>query len=217
MLGFPIRTPPDHSSVANSPGLIAGSYVLHRLLMPRHPPCALHSLSHKHSTKTTTTKTNPAANPPPNKQGGATSRVDKRDHPMVRGDRADARVHYPVHKMPAHQAGRPESGTPPRRPSKDPADPRTPRAHAQEARGRLIPQSSTVCPDPAPRRPPQVPRPDPPPPPPNEERATDRVRTEEQTTRPPGRPTSVSTVPTRARSRRRPPEGPSRAALSSQG
>ena len=47
MLGFPIRTPPDHSSVANSPGLIAGSNVLHRLSMPRHPPCALHSLSHK--------------------------------------------------------------------------------------------------------------------------------------------------------------------------
>src|SRR6187551_2408887 len=43
--GFPIRTSPDHSSVANSPGLIAGSYVLHRLLMPRHPPYALHSLS----------------------------------------------------------------------------------------------------------------------------------------------------------------------------
>ena len=44
-LGFPIRTSPDHSSVANSPGLIAGSYVLHRLLVPRHPPCALSSLS----------------------------------------------------------------------------------------------------------------------------------------------------------------------------
>src|SRR6185295_17831025 len=43
---FPIRTPPDQRSVANSPGLIAGSYVLHRLLMPRHPPHALHSLSH---------------------------------------------------------------------------------------------------------------------------------------------------------------------------
>ena len=54
MLGSPIRTPPDQRSVANSPGLIAGSYVLHRLLMPRHPPCALCSLSHKHSTKTTT-------------------------------------------------------------------------------------------------------------------------------------------------------------------
>jgi hypothetical protein len=30
--------------VANSPRLIAGSYVLHRLLVPRHPPCALSSL-----------------------------------------------------------------------------------------------------------------------------------------------------------------------------
>src|SRR5262245_28206773 len=44
-LGFPIRKPPDHSSVANSPGLIAGSYVLLRLLVPRHSPCALSSLS----------------------------------------------------------------------------------------------------------------------------------------------------------------------------
>src|SRR4249919_599505 len=44
-LGFPIRTSPDHSSVVNFPGLIADSYVLHRLLMPRHPPCALSSLS----------------------------------------------------------------------------------------------------------------------------------------------------------------------------
>jgi hypothetical protein len=32
--------------VANSPGLIAGSNVLHRLLVPRHPPIALSSLSH---------------------------------------------------------------------------------------------------------------------------------------------------------------------------
>src|SRR3954453_73248 len=44
-MGFPIRKSPDHSSVANFPGLIAGSYVLHRLLVPRHPPCALSSLS----------------------------------------------------------------------------------------------------------------------------------------------------------------------------
>ena len=43
-LGFPIRTSPDQRSVANSPGLIAGSYVLHRLSMPRHPPCALTNL-----------------------------------------------------------------------------------------------------------------------------------------------------------------------------
>lgn len=45
-LGSPIRTPSDHSSVGSSPRLIAASYVLHRLLVPRHPPCAL---THLHS------------------------------------------------------------------------------------------------------------------------------------------------------------------------
>lgn len=43
--GFPIRTSWDHRSVINSPRLIADSYVLHRLLMPRHPPCALKNLT----------------------------------------------------------------------------------------------------------------------------------------------------------------------------
>src|SRR3954452_25294280 len=43
--GFPIRTSSDHSSVASSSRLIAGSYVLHRLLMPRHPPYALTNLT----------------------------------------------------------------------------------------------------------------------------------------------------------------------------
>jgi hypothetical protein len=37
----------DHSSVTSSPRLIAGSYVLHRLLVPRHPPCALTNLTTK--------------------------------------------------------------------------------------------------------------------------------------------------------------------------
>lgn len=47
--GFPIRTPPDHSSFTNSPGLIAGHNVLHRLLVPRHPPIALHNLHNNKS------------------------------------------------------------------------------------------------------------------------------------------------------------------------
>src|SRR5205807_10598472 len=47
MPGFPIRTPSDLSSVGSSPRLIAASYVLHRLLMPRHPPCALKNLTTK--------------------------------------------------------------------------------------------------------------------------------------------------------------------------
>ena len=44
VLGFPIRTPSDHGSLASSPRIIAGCYVLLRLLVPRHPPCALHEL-----------------------------------------------------------------------------------------------------------------------------------------------------------------------------
>ena len=42
--GFPIRRSTDRSSFTNSPWLIAGYNVLHRLLMPRHPPTALSSL-----------------------------------------------------------------------------------------------------------------------------------------------------------------------------
>src|SRR5579872_5425054 len=33
--------------VCGSPGLIAACHVLHRLLLPRHPPCALSSLTIK--------------------------------------------------------------------------------------------------------------------------------------------------------------------------
>src|SRR3954465_8522466 len=43
--GFPIRTPWDHSSVDSSPRPIAASHVLHRLLVPRHPPFALANLT----------------------------------------------------------------------------------------------------------------------------------------------------------------------------
>ena len=55
MLGFPIRTSSDPRSVDNSPRHIAASHVLHRLLVPRHPPCALTHLLHikKHSTTQT--------------------------------------------------------------------------------------------------------------------------------------------------------------------
>src|SRR5262249_6809556 len=43
----PIRTPWDHSSVDSSPRPIAASHVLHRLLVPRHPPSALDNLTTK--------------------------------------------------------------------------------------------------------------------------------------------------------------------------
>ena len=47
--GYPIRKPPDHSSFTNSPGNIADYHVLHRLLVPRHPPTALSSLQNTHT------------------------------------------------------------------------------------------------------------------------------------------------------------------------
>src|SRR3954454_18924068 len=40
-LGFPIRESTDHRLFSVSPWLIAAVHALHRLLVPRHPPCAL--------------------------------------------------------------------------------------------------------------------------------------------------------------------------------
>ena len=72
MLGFPIRKSSDHSSVDSSPRLIAASYVLHRLLVPRHPPCALKNLATKMLASTVQFSNNnrrplhtPRQNPPP--------------------------------------------------------------------------------------------------------------------------------------------------------
>ncbi len=44
-VGFPIRKSPDITPVCGSPKLIAACHVLHRLSLPRHPPCALSSLT----------------------------------------------------------------------------------------------------------------------------------------------------------------------------
>jgi hypothetical protein len=43
--GCPIRRSPDQHLLSGSPELIAASHVLHRLLAPRHSPCALSSLT----------------------------------------------------------------------------------------------------------------------------------------------------------------------------
>src|SRR5918993_3856113 len=70
--GYPIRTPWDHSSVDSSPRPIAASHVLHRLLVPRHPPFALDNLTTKMLASTvqfstndqpTTTSTTPRPSP----------------------------------------------------------------------------------------------------------------------------------------------------------
>src|SRR5437763_16804913 len=56
--GFPIRTPWDHSLVDSSPRPIAASHVLHRLLVPRHPPFALSNLTTKMLASTIQFSTN---------------------------------------------------------------------------------------------------------------------------------------------------------------
>ncbi len=49
LVGFPIRKSRGQRLVSTSPGLIAAAHVLHRLLAPRHPPCALSLLIVKNS------------------------------------------------------------------------------------------------------------------------------------------------------------------------
>src|SRR5205814_8891429 len=44
-LGFPIRESADQWMFSSSPRLIAAVHALHRLLVPRHPPCALNILT----------------------------------------------------------------------------------------------------------------------------------------------------------------------------
>src|SRR3954463_3350454 len=48
-VGFPIRKSRDQRLVSTSPALIAAAHVLHRLLAPRHPPCALVLLIEKNT------------------------------------------------------------------------------------------------------------------------------------------------------------------------
>ena len=59
-----IREPQDQSSFVNSPGLIADFHALHRLLMPRHPPCALSSLTTYIQNSHTPARTGIAPQPP---------------------------------------------------------------------------------------------------------------------------------------------------------
>src|SRR5947199_10694486 len=48
-VGFPTRRSRDQRLVSTSPALIAAAHVLHRLLAPRHPACALVLLIEKNT------------------------------------------------------------------------------------------------------------------------------------------------------------------------
>ena len=95
MPGYPIRTPWDHSSVDSSPRPIAASHVLHRLLVPRHPPSALDNLTYKNTTQ----------HPPPqriNVNESTYQRINESTVTTVQC-RKDARVHYAhLNTQPTH-------------------------------------------------------------------------------------------------------------------
>ena len=78
--GFPIRTPWDHSSVDSSPRPIAASHVLHRLLVPRHPPYALSNLTTQNKMLASTVQfsTNTQPTPPHDDQTTTTARYHRR-------------------------------------------------------------------------------------------------------------------------------------------
>ena len=95
VLGFPIRTSSDQRSVGSSPRHIAASHVLHRPLMPRHPPCALKHLQHKNQkSKNNSEKITPQQ---PTTTPNANSQPPQRETTTRRTTNAelDARNHYP--------------------------------------------------------------------------------------------------------------------------
>src|SRR3979490_3112267 len=87
-VGFPIRKSPDQSLLGSSPRLIAAINVLHRLLVPRHSPCALVLLimTHRHSRTPLlplcsfqgTGGTRPATSPRPAERCALGARLERR-------------------------------------------------------------------------------------------------------------------------------------------
>ena len=158
MPGPPIRTPSDHSPPAGSPRLIAGHHVLHRPLMPRHPPNAQ---KNKHTTQPRRTRpqsqhkeqrysrplyrsqpTRPHAPDQPRTKTGGTS-PDAQDHNQ--GAPPQKPTACPPPPTPPHQR---KGGN--RRQTPAPAG--TPRRHADAL---LVLAARTTPPHPA--RPPQPP------------------------------------------------------------
>ena len=116
VLGFPIRTSSDQRSVGSSPRHIAASHVLHRPLMPRHPPCALKHLQHKNQlfnikNRNYTTTTHNTLNAPTHIPAKENAKPDTR---LLR---VDARNHYPriKHHTPPPKPGATTRLPPPHR------------------------------------------------------------------------------------------------------
>ncbi len=103
--GFPIRTSSDLRSVGSSPRLIAASNVLHRLPVPRHPPCALKHLQTQKPKKNQKLHHNkPHTHPRPPKGTETVVRLDARNHyPQIKH-------HTPPPRWSDNQASHPTQG-----------------------------------------------------------------------------------------------------------
>ena len=140
--GFPIRTSSDHSSVDSSPRHIAASHVLHRLPVPRHPPCALKHLQTQNQFKKEIAhqkNNNHTTNPHPRK-GEARQRHGCRS--------LDARNHYPQikHHTPPPKTGRqqphPHGGATPRKGRT--ITPGSPKHRAKRRHGLVVSKPNSV-------------------------------------------------------------------------
>ena len=140
VLGFPIRTPSDQRSVGSSPRHIAASHVLHRPLMPRHPPCAL---KHLQSTK------------PLNKEKSHHNKPPHTQNPKSEDTRsityASLMLATTIHESnttPHHQAGqqhttRNQSGRPPHTTHRSPTEP----TGMHSSRGPVVSKPNSVFSD----------------------------------------------------------------------
>src|SRR3954453_5743041 len=106
--GSPIRTPSDQRSVGSSPRLIAASHVLHRLLVPRHPPCALNNLT----TTNKPTHEQTLHNPTPHDDQQTTGNTGPRS---VKKMLASTVQFSTTHQPPPHHPARPGIDTKRRR------------------------------------------------------------------------------------------------------
>ena len=112
VLGFPIRTSSDPRSVGSSPRHIAASHVLHRPLMPRHPPCALKHLQQKHKNQKTIQRKLHHNKPTPT---NAKSQPPQRESTHTPDTNAGLMLATTIHESnttPHHQAGQQHTSPP---------------------------------------------------------------------------------------------------------
>jgi hypothetical protein len=126
--GYPIRTPWDHSLVDSSPRPIAASHVLHRLLVPRHPPSALSNLTTKMLASTMHISNNTHTHTPTHHQQPQTTRISPNNQGSPGQPGSDV----------VGRCGLPKTTTP------DPARQRTQPARHHTTRC-LFPQDPTGC------------------------------------------------------------------------